>query len=116
MELSVSGGELITLGYHYTVVAWSISTEIFFYIVYPLVARLLRYVPAAPAALPLIVGCASVLTLANVLPFEVGHPKFPFQDWLTYLSPYTRVLEFIAGCALANAYGRFLFGLHSRVS
>jgi len=96
------GGHFLPLGYRYSVVAWSISTEVFFYVVYPAVAAALRRIPAVSAAVVCAPMCAALLWWCNTHPAAGGSADFPLRDWLTYLSPYTRVLEFVTGCTIAN--------------
>jgi peptidoglycan/LPS O-acetylase OafA/YrhL len=104
-------------------ISWSISTEMFFYVVYALV--LYRVVALANAR-----RCAMLLVLLCVLTFAAfygvfatrnswlafvlaRHPEFISTDvdinnsffrWLVYLSPYFHLPEFIAGCLTCQIY------------
>jgi peptidoglycan/LPS O-acetylase OafA/YrhL len=104
-------------------ISWSISTEMFFYVVYALV--LYRVVALASAR-----RCTVLLVLLCVLTFAAfygvfatrdswlafvlaRHPNFISTDvdinnsffrWLVYLSPYFHLPEFIAGCLTCQIY------------
>lgn len=104
-------------------ISWSISTEMFFYLVYALV--LYRV-----AALSSIRRCAVLLVILCVLTFAVfyvvfatqdswqayvlaRHPDFistavdednSFHRWLVYLSPYFHIPEFLAGVLTCQIY------------
>jgi peptidoglycan/LPS O-acetylase OafA/YrhL len=116
----VDGESLAGQRYH---ISWSISTEMFFYLVYALV--LYRVV-----ALSGIRRCAVLLVLLCVLTFAAFYVAFATQDswqafvlarnpdfistdvdennsfhrWLVYLSPYFHVPEFLAGCLTCQIY------------
>jgi peptidoglycan/LPS O-acetylase OafA/YrhL len=94
-----SAGRFLPWGYHYSVVAWSISTEIFFYVAYPLIGAAVRRLPAADTAIGCAIFGSAALFLINSHP-----PAFDTQGWLGYIAPYPRLIEFAAGCALAHAY------------
>jgi peptidoglycan/LPS O-acetylase OafA/YrhL len=117
----VADGEALA-GHRYHI-SWSISTEMFFYVVYALV--LYRVVALASAR-----RCAVLLVLLCVLTFAAfygvfatrdtwlafvltRHPEFISSDvdmnnsffrWLVYLSPYFHLSEFIAGCLTCQIY------------
>src|SRR6202034_1441803 len=103
--------------------SWSVSTEWFFYLSFPLVAlfvvRARRPIVAIVAAL---LWCAIWITLVTVIfnhsyqidawakerygviaAFEGGAQDTYFR-WLMYFSPYLRVGEFILGCLVAQLY------------
>jgi peptidoglycan/LPS O-acetylase OafA/YrhL len=103
--------------------SWSISTEIFFYIVYALglyrIARVrsIRHCAAAMAGFCLFayVLLYGVWITANVWePFVLSrHPQFisagvdgtnSFYRWLIYVSPYFQILGFIAGCLTCQMF------------
>ena len=116
----VDGQSLAGQRYH---ISWSISTEMFFYLIYALV--LYRIV-----ALSSIRRCIVLLVLLCVLTFVVfyvvfatqnswlefvlaRHPEYistnvdennSFHRWLVYLSPYFHIPEFIAGCLTCQIY------------
>jgi peptidoglycan/LPS O-acetylase OafA/YrhL len=82
---------------------WSISTELFFYLAFPLLLlfrlpRIHRFLE-----LPLLLGCASAVLIG--LYFVMPHLPTPLaQQWLTYYSPYCRIFEFAAGMLTARLY------------
>ena len=116
----VDGESLAGQRYH---ISWSISTEMFFYVLYAL--ALYRV-----AALSSVRRCAVLLVLLCVLTFAVfyvafatqdswqafvlaRHPEFistdvdennSFHRWLVYLSPYFHIPEFLAGCLIGQMY------------
>ena len=103
--------------------SWSISTEWFFYLAYPLIAWLVLRArrPVIILAVMLVWslvwgGMASALNAGTLLvdAWAVGHygaaagmtagaPE-SFIHWLEYYSPYVRIGEFILGCLTAQLY------------
>jgi peptidoglycan/LPS O-acetylase OafA/YrhL len=100
---------------------WSISTEWFFYIVYPLIAVMLfrtkRFSFVAVVAFIWSIVWALVaikVALLKVEPWAVDRygpiaaVATGFQDsfyrWLLYFSPYLRIGEFVLGCLVAQIY------------
>jgi peptidoglycan/LPS O-acetylase OafA/YrhL len=116
----VDGQSLAGQRYH---ISWSISTEMFFYLIYALVLYRI-------AALSSVRRCIVLLVLLCVLTFAVfyvvfatqnswlafvlaRHPEYvstdvdennSFHRWLVYLSPYFHIPEFIAGCLTCQIY------------
>ena len=106
-------------------VAWSISTEWFFYMVYPLIALVLGRVRSWRSTLFLAIVFAAAATVYAV---ALIHQEFnsslqqaaeslkygpvaahdnwqdSFARWRIYFSPYSRILEFIGGCFMAQLY------------
>jgi peptidoglycan/LPS O-acetylase OafA/YrhL len=116
----VDGESLASQRYH---ISWSISTEMFFYLVYALVL----YRVAALASIrrsAVLLAALCVLTFAafyGVFATQdkwqalvlARHPEFistnvnmdnSFYRWLLYLSPYFHLPEFIAGCLTCQIY------------
>jgi peptidoglycan/LPS O-acetylase OafA/YrhL len=104
-------------------VNWSISTEWFFYLVYPLCAVLVLNIRRPLAMIGVLAawsvfwgGLSSILAdqAAAIDAWGVSHYGATggiargFQDsfyrWLLYFSPYSRVGEFILGCLVAQFY------------
>jgi hypothetical protein len=102
---------------------WSISTEWFFYLAYPVIALLLaRKRKPSMIALMAIIWCVLWITLASGL-YEASGPlnawangwwplsgspqqyqQDSFARWLLYFSPYIRIGEFVLGCLIAELY------------
>jgi peptidoglycan/LPS O-acetylase OafA/YrhL len=104
-------------------VAWSISTEWFFYLVYPLICYGLVLLPRTRDKLR---AAIVVCLVATCLVVFVGHFATPinnfaierfgavadigshwqdsFLRWLVSFSPYSRIFEFILGCLAAAIY------------
>jgi peptidoglycan/LPS O-acetylase OafA/YrhL len=103
---------------------WSISTEWFFYLSYPLVALLIiRTERPHITVMAALAWCAVWVLLVSVLAHNGAHidgwavdhygplaetaeDRNPdsFYRWLMYFSPYLRIGEFILGCLLAQLY------------
>jgi len=95
-------------------VSWSISTEWFFYFVFPLICLALIFLKTpkriATAAVIFCVLALSALTLMNLHIGEIfsyGQKEYGpigsnLQDglyrWIAYFCPYVRVMEFMLGC------------------
>jgi len=104
-------------------VAWSISTEWFFYLVYPLICYGLFLLPRSRDKFRAAVGVCVVATCTIV---SLGHFATPinnfaverfgpvadigthwqdsFLRWLISFSPYSRIFEFTLGCLAAGIY------------
>jgi peptidoglycan/LPS O-acetylase OafA/YrhL len=104
-------------------VSWSISTEVFFYLCYPLYGALLwraKVLKSLAVLVPLF--CLLVIAWLWLLyrtnsqwqhwasatflgsPSTVDDVDNSFYRWLAYVSPYTRMLEFILGALTAQVY------------
>src|ERR1051326_8137161 len=116
----VDGESLAGQRYH---ISWSISTEMFFYLLYALILyRLVALAGVRRSVVTLVLLC--VLTFAafyvvfatrdSWLTFVLArHPEFistdvdmnnSFYRWLVYLSPYFHLPEFIAGALTCQIY------------
>lgn len=81
--------------------SWSLSVEMFFYAMFPLLILLPRAVLAYLAVLQCI-GIAAVALAAAILV-----PGFsPDVEWLLYVNPLVRLLEFIIGMLVYDAWRR----------
>jgi peptidoglycan/LPS O-acetylase OafA/YrhL len=94
---------------------WSLSTEAFFYLCYPLLAPLLRRIEGTRLV---VIGCiiavigaglAYELTeyrgyLNNWAALYTGNPRAAahFSHWLIYNSPWIRIFEFLIGAVTAQ--------------
>jgi len=94
---------------------WSLSTEAFFYLSYPLLAPMLRRLAGTRLV---IVGCIIALIgaglayelteyrghLNNWAAFYTGNPRaaHDFSHWLIYNSPWIRIFEFLVGAVTAQ--------------
>lgn len=115
------GNAPLAFPYHFAHVTWSISTEMFLYLVYPAMAWAIVRLrcPSSIAAAMLVAillsaaskyGLAShpqavneaAQALLGVVPNPQGSPLIRFSDWLLYHSPYGRILEFLAGAFIAQ--------------
>jgi peptidoglycan/LPS O-acetylase OafA/YrhL len=104
-------------------VAWSISTEWFFYCAYPLICyglvslsrprdKLYAAVVVCLIATGLVLSIGKFATPINsyavarfgdIADFET-HWQDSFLRWLLYFSPYMRIFEFLIGCLCASIY------------
>jgi peptidoglycan/LPS O-acetylase OafA/YrhL len=104
-------------------ILWSVSTEWFFYVAYPLIcfslAALRTNRSRMIAATGLIVLALALVSLAVLSidaingfgagtfgPIAASGPygQNSFFRWLIYFSPYSRILEFLLGCLVASLY------------
>jgi peptidoglycan/LPS O-acetylase OafA/YrhL len=103
--------------------SWSVSTEWFFYIVYPAICFLLaalntqyrRIVAAFALCLLSLAAMTAAMTHVDFVnthaqdyfgPFSGEGPygQDSFFRWLIYFSPYSRIFEFALGCLVAEIY------------
>jgi peptidoglycan/LPS O-acetylase OafA/YrhL len=103
-------------------ISWSISTEWFFYIIYPFVCLFLAKLRGKPliwAFVAIAAGTLAVMAAAfgavgaidrfggnqfgPIATFSHGDQDSFFR-WLVYFSPYARVPEFLLGCVVAASY------------
>jgi len=126
-KFSIVGNNALIYGFPFsqiTQIAWSVSTELFFYLVYPLIClamlRLSRARQIAWAIVAVSVAGFALMHLAYhnisaIDQFGVAHwgpiagwQVTGFQDsflrWLVYFAPYTRLPEFLLGCLCAALY------------
>lgn len=95
--------------------AWSISTELFFYIFYPIISKFIfkfSFIKAIVILLFYILISYVILYLLHSFidsnpNLNVPNQANSFSHWLFYISPYIRSLEFITGCLLAQVYLKF---------
>jgi peptidoglycan/LPS O-acetylase OafA/YrhL len=103
-------------------ISWSISTEWFFYIIYPIVCLFLTrlrstrliWASLAITAGTLVVMAAAFGAVGAIDRFGGNHfgpvgtlahgEQDSFFRWLVYFSPYARVPEFLLGCVVAATY------------
>lgn len=116
------GDTPITFAFHYTYVAWSISTEFFLYLTYPLICLMMlrASTPRRAIVSMLVIGAIAALVLSwlkqhtalidhigsliGIVENPKANPGTLFSDWFNYIAPYSRMLEFLTGCALAQAH------------
>jgi peptidoglycan/LPS O-acetylase OafA/YrhL len=118
----IDGGALIDAIRGGSPPTWSISTEWFFYLAYPLIAWLILRA-RAPVIILLVVGIWCVLWSSfstglydhspQIDAWAVGHfgaiagmqnHEDSFVRWLLYISPYLRIGEFVLGAMTAQLY------------
>jgi peptidoglycan/LPS O-acetylase OafA/YrhL len=100
---------------------WSISTEWFFYLAYPIISLGLLFLRNVRTALIAALAWCSIWILVTTSladhipainvwaagrygPIAVTKPDDAFWHWLLYFSPYVRIGEFILGCLVAHLY------------
>ena len=125
-KFSIVGSNALIYGYPFSGVAaisWSISTEFFFYIVYPFICiAILRLGTPRQIVAAVVVIAATALVLMRcaydyspaIDQFGVSHfgpiaglshgVQDSFWRWLIYFAPYSRLPEFILGCLIAALY------------
>lgn len=104
-------------------VAWSVSTEWFFYICYPIIclmllkmakisSKIIAMIIISVIAISFVAICTLNLTWMNEVAANLFGPLADFttnnQDsfyrWIVYFSPYSRISEFMMGCLTAAIY------------
>jgi peptidoglycan/LPS O-acetylase OafA/YrhL len=118
LYLFIDPGRLLTTSFYPH--SWSISTELFFYLLYPLGAALLSrltrfrtavavwalFVAAAFAFLWLLFTSKDCPLFREVRQAGFDEPGATptFVSWLGYFCPITRFLEFLLGCLTAQTF------------
>jgi peptidoglycan/LPS O-acetylase OafA/YrhL len=109
-------GHMIVQGMPYITHLWSISTETFFYLIFPIIvitlARAAKDRIFSMICLNLVLGAAAfyvVLVYSDQI-MAIVAPGMTNKNgwaWLTYFSPYLRICQFIAGCLSCHLYLSF---------
>ncbi|MBF9067514.1 acyltransferase family protein [Streptacidiphilus fuscans] len=88
--------------------SWSLCCELMFYVLFPLLAPLVRRIPKERLGLVL-AGCiagtflvAAITTMLPNTPHTDGMPISSIQFWVGYNFPLPRLLEFTSGMVLAR--------------
>lgn len=103
-------------GYHYNTVSWSVSTEVFFYVCFPLLIHGLK----SNWWLKLLVAAAMVLgmiTLCNVIPIPDGMEAIKngvSAHVMMYNHPASRLFEFVLGMTFALLFQKLRSGVQVR--
>ena len=87
--------------YSYNYVSWSISTEFFFYLLFPF----LIYRWSSTWHIKIIISALLLLVLfaiGNI--FQLSDASYPNGTWLIYINPMSRIFEFIVGIAACSIY------------
>jgi hypothetical protein len=125
-KYSVVGSNALIYGYPFSNIAaisWSISTETFFYVCYPLVciallglrtSRQIVTAGALVAAIALGLMFFAYRHTEAIDQFGIAHfgpiaglahgTQDSFFRWVVYFAPYSRLFEFILGCLIAALY------------
>jgi peptidoglycan/LPS O-acetylase OafA/YrhL len=127
----IEGNQLLEWYYH---ISWSVSTEIFFYFSYAAVFFRISGLKSARSCLVILL----MFCVASYAIFYVAYltrdlweaailrnfPQFTartvnfndsFYRWLLYVSPYSRIFEFIGGCLTCQLYRLLRRGTGSAV-
>lgn len=87
-------------------VSWSLACEAFFYLMFPLVHRLVARIPERCLWPSAAVVVAIVFILPSVALLLPDQPMFVFapmrQLWFVYFLPPVRLLDFVLGCLMAR--------------
>ncbi|MBU9660880.1 acyltransferase [Burkholderia multivorans] len=94
--------------FSYNGVSWSISVELFFYLVLPFILFGFNSTGVSRSALK--AGCALVLAAAVALAIayvlRAKTPSYSAPWWFMNMSPYVRVFDFVMGICLGLAFNR----------
>ena len=115
------GNRSIVYSYDFSTVTWSISTEFFFYLFYPIIAKIIGKLLHWKR----IIFISILLIIVNSIAFyyiyngyldnfavsifgsmagKMNNNAFRFSNWLGFLSPYIRIFEFLVGCLIAQLW------------
>ena len=92
---------------------WSISVELFFYLLFPIVCILLGRVRGLATVMLVALGNLVLFAIAIFVFFQFGKKFLQAvvpsltdngMQWLTYYSPYLHISQFLAGCFVAMVY------------
>lgn len=90
--------------------SWSVSTEMFFYLSFPLLFPLVNKSPYFSL-------CVALLISSLIIPVsDIINKNITFPVWHLYISPIHRIPEFIAGVALGCMYNRGFRIINFRLS
>ena len=119
-----SAGQTMFYMYPHSSISWSVSTEMLMYFCYPFILKLILR-DKTNSATKIVLVIISTLLLAAVLSWLNNHkdvidvfavqyfgeqvsmarsPSYSFAFWLTFISPYVRILEFIIGVLVCHLY------------
>jgi peptidoglycan/LPS O-acetylase OafA/YrhL len=98
-----------TVTQSYLGVAWSVSTEVFFYSTFPLVIPVLKRFSRPRSIVLAALGIFLAFAAFDLWMCEGKPPQNLFggysrERWLLYLSPYGRIGEFWIGCLIGRFY------------
>lgn len=100
------------LGFFYSI-SWTISTEFFFYLAYPLIffalVRLDHFKKTFFTAIAIAFVVFLISLAASVYwrpPSSLPNDADAFLNWFAYQAPYFRIWEFILGCLTAHLFSQ----------
>jgi|CeladaMinimDraft_18_1061708.scaffolds.fasta_scaffold02042_2 peptidoglycan/LPS O-acetylase OafA/YrhL len=87
--------------YSFNGVAWSISTEMFFYMMFPFILKLLFRMKDYPRFYYALL--VSIVTLEFIIGWVLSNDIQDLNQayWFIYISPFFRILDFLLGCSVA---------------
>lgn len=92
--------------YVWNPVSWSLSAEVFFYLLFPLLAKLVVGASVRTTWIIRVVCVALLLALglwaSSISPNAFDQPD-SFTTWATYIAPICRLPEFVLGMSLVSA-------------
>jgi peptidoglycan/LPS O-acetylase OafA/YrhL len=99
------------VGYFFSLnaVSWSVSTEMFFYLMFPLLRNNWSKTWHWKTLLVLFISC-SILTIAtarNLPPIDLHAPMRISSAGIAYISPFTRITEFLLGMIFGGIFIRY---------
>jgi peptidoglycan/LPS O-acetylase OafA/YrhL len=92
---------------HFYSHSWSVSTEVFFYILFPIVLTFIGLFKRTSALLIFVIVLYVALVAGLWAVYEAtanSASAGTFLSWLTYFSPYGRFFEFVLGSSLGLVY------------
>ena len=96
--------------YSFNTLSWYLSDMLFLYLIFPLILHLLHHYRHGRSAILVMIGIFSIQTFSafytrSMSPLPTS--AYPFNHWVTYVSPLFRAGDFIIGCNLGYLFLKY---------
>ncbi|MDD9266522.1 acyltransferase family protein [Paenibacillus sp. GCM10023248] len=86
-----------TMPYSFNSVSWSLSDELFFYIMFPFVVYLLQKLKINTGALKILIIILAFICMIFLTTFSTLYREAKLDDWYYYVFPIFRAFDFVIG-------------------